>query len=315
MNQRHSRFYRDERDLERMLALVTASAQRDGYDAGHLHRGDVVWGLFQNLTIDPATAIRLFEDGAGRLQGFVWLHPPDAFLLQLDPAVAGHDTVGEMVAWTERHLADTPARWSTEIASTDRRLRSAFEALGYRPTGSADFQLNVQDLIAPLPEAALPPGAVVRPVDGDDAAAIAARVALHREVWNSSRFTADGYRRLRERPVYRPDLDLVAATPDGDLAAYAIVWWDEATRTGEFEPVGTAVRHRRRGYGKALLRDALRRLHVIGAEHAVVISATSEETAPSRALYESTGFRPVLAFDNWERPADGVVRTTSSGAG
>jgi ribosomal protein S18 acetylase RimI-like enzyme len=168
----------------------------------------------------------------------------------------------------------------------------------------------VQALDGALPEPALPPGATVRPVDVGDPAELAARAELHREVWEPSKFTADGYARLRERPVYRPDLDLVAVTPAGALAAYTIVWWDPETRTGLFEPVGAAVAHRRQGYAKALLLDALRRLRELGARHAIVLSSSTEETfEPSRRLYASAGFAVANRCERWERdPAPAEAR-------
>ena|GEM_PF-351839 len=302
MAQLTSRWYRDERDLERMLALVTASAMRDGLDAGHLHRGDVVWGLFQNLTIDPSSCIRLFEDGRGALRGFVWLHPPRQFDIHVNTAMPVSPVmVAELVRWAESHL-EAGRMCLPEVPSSGVWLLPGLRSAGYHPTGSADYQLNARGLAAIL-EPTLPHGGVVRPVRVDDAEEVDARVNLHQEVWEPSKFTGEGYARLRTKPVYRPDLDFVAVTPDGELAAYCIVWWDPETRTGEFEPVGTSARFRRQGYGKALMLEALRRLRTLGAEHAIVVSATAETSEPARRLYASLGFGVAAQFERWEREA------------
>jgi ribosomal protein S18 acetylase RimI-like enzyme len=296
------RWYRDDHDLDHMLALASAAYRRDGPFAGYLYPGDIVWGLFQNLTIDPTTRVRLFDDASGDLAGFVWLYPPNAFALQTRP---GTDLVAPMVRWAEHHLraiADTPPETlSIDVPAADAALKAALAALGYRDTGHADYLLNHRDLRAPIPAIALVDGAVVRPVRLDDPAEVAARVDLHREVWVPSRFTVDGYARLREKPVYRPELDLVVVTPAGELASYCIVWWDPASRIGEFEPVGTAERFRGRGYGAALMRDGLRRLRALGAEHAVVISATHEAGAASRRLYAASGFDVAFRYETWSR--------------
>lgn len=302
-----SRWYRDDDDLERMLRLVSASANADGPAGGHLHRGDVVWGLFQNPTIDPTDRIVLFEGSDGALRGFVWLHPPRGFDVHVDsthPDVSR--TAQAMIAWAEAHLAtaaDDAGPFTTEeLASTNAVLREAFAASGYRPTGQADLQLNHQTLGDDPPASDLPEGVEVRAVRLDDPGEVAARVALHQEVWASTKFTEPGYARLRERPVYRPDLDLVVVTPAGELAAYCIVWWDPETRVGEFEPVGAAPAHRRKGYGRALLREGLRRLRTLGATDAVVVSSTGPEWEPSRRLYASVGFERIVLFERWERP-------------
>jgi ribosomal protein S18 acetylase RimI-like enzyme len=302
----HNYWYRDDRDLEQMLALTSAALRANGPMAVHLHPGDVVWGL---LAIDPTTRIRLFDDAAGDLAGYVWLYPPNAYGLEMRP---GAGIVAPMVRWAESYLqsiADTPPdTLSIEVPAPDLALKAALAALGYRDTGRADFLLNHRDLRATVvPDIPLADGAVVRLVRQDDPAEVAARVELHREVWAPSRFTGDGYARLQRKPIYRPDLDLVVVTPAGELASYCIVWWDPASRTGEFEPVGTAERFRGRGYGTALMRDGLRRLHTLGAEHAIVISGTREERAPSRRLYAASGFDVAFRYETWMRPSAPVA--------
>jgi ribosomal protein S18 acetylase RimI-like enzyme len=293
-----SRWYRDE---ERMLRLVTACALRDGVAYGHLHAGDVVWGLCQNPTIVPAERVRLFEDGHGELCGFTWIHPPHHIMLQLDSAMPGYaGLVAAMLRWAEGHLGEGDPI-TTEVSSLDTRLQEALRGAGYRPTGAGDYRLNVHKVTGAIPALSLPEGATVRPVRLDDPDEVSARVELHREVWEPSKFTHEGYERLRTKPVYRPDLDLVAVTPAGELAAYGIVWWDPETRTAEFEPVGTSPRFRRQGYGRALLLGALGRLRALGAEWAIVVSETGDDSKPARGLYEAVGFAPVLTFDTWER--------------
>lgn len=296
-----SRWYRDDRDLQRMLKLVTASAMRDGTDAGHLHRGDVIWGLFQNLTIDPAERIRLFEDGRGALRGFSWLHPPRDFSVHVNMAMPVFPViVAEMVAWAESHLG-VGKGFATEVPSWGHSLHVGLRSAGYRPTGTAAYRLNARMLDETVPAPVLPPGAAVRPVRLDNPAEVEARVELHREVWAPSKFTVAGYARLRGMPVYRPDLDLVAVTAAGELAAYCIVWWDPETKAGEFEPVGASPRHRRQGYGTALMVDALRRLREMGGVQAVVVSATGAASEPARRLYEAVGFGHATSFESWER--------------
>lgn len=295
MSRLRSRWYRDERDLDLMLKLVTASAMQHGPASGCLHRGDVVWGLFPNLTIDPTERIRLFEDDRGELLGFIWLYPPSDFGIHINRAIpVSAEDVAEMATWAERHLKEGP--FHTELESDD--VRPGLERAGYQPTGEASFQLNTR-LLDDIPSPVLPAGAVVRPVRFDDRADVESRVALHREVWEPSKFSFEGYERLRQMPVYRPELDLVAVTPEGDLAAYCIVWLDEETRTGLFEPVGASVRFRRQGYGKALLFDAMRRLRDVGAVRANVVSETDAESEPARRLYASTGFETVVRFERW----------------
>src|SRR5690606_33802597 len=48
------------------------------------------------------------------------------------------------------------------------------------------------------------------------------------------------YRNVQRLPLYRRDLDIVAAAADRELAGFCTLWYDGATRTGSFVPVGAA---------------------------------------------------------------------------
>jgi len=107
----------------------------------------------------------------------------------------------------------------------------------------------------------------------------------------ASRVTLASYRRLRTAPGYDPALDIVAARPDGSFDSYCICWFDAASGTGLFEPVGTHPAHRRKGLGRAVMLEGLRRLRAFGAESALITYIGGNE--PAARLYESVGFEAV----------------------
>jgi predicted N-acetyltransferase YhbS len=87
---------------------------------------------------------------------------------------------------------------------------------------------------------------------------------------------------------YRSDLDLVAVDQHGVLAAFVLVWHDAALNAGLFEPVGTHPAHRRRGVSRALLAEALARLHALRVSGVTVVAVGDDPITPR--LYASVGF-------------------------
>ena len=92
-----------------------------------------------------------------------------------------------------------------------------------------------------------------------------------------------------QSPVYDPDCDVVAVSPDGQIGAFCILWPDPVTGVGLFEPVGTHPDYQRKGLGKAVMREALERLRQRGMAQAIL--TTPQDNLPAVQLYQSVGFR------------------------
>ena len=83
----------------------------------------------------------------------------------------------------------------------------------------------------------------------------------------------------------------MAIAPNGEIASFCTIWFDDVNRIGAFEPVGTAPAHQRRGLGKAVIHEGLRRLRALGAVEACVGSESPETfTFYSAIGLISTGF-------------------------
>ena len=167
------------------------------------------------------------------------------------------------------------------------------EERGYRVTAQ-DTALS-RSLAEPIADISLPPGFQVRACRG--LAEVEARAWAQYGAFDSSapfeqyvqRFT-----RFMQSPVYDPRADLVAAAPDGRIAAFCITWTDAENRVGLFEPVGTHPDFQRLGLGKAVMLAALRRLHDQGMQQAIV--CTVDHNTPALHLYEAVGFQPYTTF-------------------
>jgi mycothiol synthase len=294
------RAYRGEDDLQRLLDALSRAHATPGDTGGLFHPGDLVWALYQNMAFDPRQSIELWESDGGELVGFCIFEEAD-FETQCFASDGEMRRAFELAALgvaRERALAAGGAQLRTLNFDTDAAQRELLGANGFavdeaRVTRRGEPRTGMLQLAQPLADAGeAARGAsdfVVRQVGGEEE--WAARVELHRTVWAPSRVTVEAYRRLRAAPVYRPDLDLVAVAPDGRFASYAIIWYDAASRVGEFEPVGTHPDFRRRGASRAVLREGLRRLRALGARRALVMSSAQNPAAVG--LYQSAGFEVV----------------------
>src|SRR5918911_1598330 len=296
----HSRPFSGD-DAHVLAAIVTAATAIDPR-CSYWHVGDVWWGLYQNTVFDPRDSIHLWIDD-GAPVGFAWFDSRSVSV-QVCPGYVDVDALeDEMLSWAEQRRRALPAGsdGASMLAATafehDARRAALLARRGYERTGSPMYHF-LRSLSEPIPVAMPPPGITVRHVGGEDE--WAERVAMHREVWHPSRVTLEAYQRLRTTPGYTPELDLVAATPDGAFASYCICWLDPVNWTGEFEPVGTRPAFRRQGLGKAVIAEGLRRLKARGATDAIVYTPHVNRSAV--ALYESAGFRVAGSEYDYVKP-------------
>ena len=100
------------------------------------------------------------------------------------------------------------------------------------------------------------------------------------------------YQGLQQAPDYQPSLDIYLVAPDGEYVCFCIAWWDEVNLTASLEPVGTALAHRRKGFARAVVYEAIRRVADLGARRVFVGS--------DQEFYLSIGFVPTLPAHHWE---------------
>jgi ribosomal protein S18 acetylase RimI-like enzyme len=93
--------------------------------------------------------------------------------------------------------------------------------------------------------------------------------------------------RLTQCSLYDPGLDLAVETADGQIAGYALFWFDPVTEVGLVEPMRVEDAYQRRGLARAMLAAGLDRLAKRGARRLKVGYATDV----ARALYVGAGFR------------------------
>jgi predicted N-acetyltransferase YhbS len=92
--------------------------------------------------------------------------------------------------------------------------------------------------------------------------------------------------RLRQCSLYDPQLDLAVVDTDGQVAGYALFWFDRSTLVGLLEPMRVEDNFQRRGLARMLLTNGLDRLVRKGAVRLKV----GFQTDAARNLYLSSGF-------------------------
>ena len=145
-------------------------------------------------------------------------------------------------------------------------------------------------LSSPIVTYPLPDGFSIRPVQGKDE--VERLVALHRAAFGTDNMTVEQRLALMNTPQYRPDLDLVLAAPDNELAAFCVCGFEDPHgKIGFTDPIGTHQRYQGRGLGKALVSAGLLALQSAGAQVAEL--GTSSENIGMQKLASALGFECV----------------------
>lgn len=285
--------YHDEHDFLALLKLLSA-AHVANPRAGYLHPGDLTWWIRQNNIFRPQEGIELFYGGDGELLGFVFSNPPEEATIQAAPH-APDAALDEMLAFARAKAADRPLTVAADAG--DEALTRALQRGGMaRQEDGQGVTFRYVPAVQGVPQTQLPEGFSFASVTADSALK-AKRVELHRTVWHPSRVTLDAYEHLRQAPSYRAALDTVIVAPDGELAAYALGWYDPHSRRGIQEPVGTHPNWRGRGLGRQVVREVTSRLAALGAEEVTIFTFRRKE--PAVKLYLSAGYQELSQVYNW----------------
>lgn len=286
-----SRPYRSMEDLHAMLDLLSLGCQADN-GTHYVHRGDLQWWLFYSDHPPEfwQADIRLWFEG-DRLIGWALLSPSqDAFDVFTHPDLRGGPREADMLAWAVNELSGLHELSNMWIAEHDDVRIRWLEGNGFEETG-AHIVYFTRSLSDPIEAPALPDGYSIRASRGNEEDARLRSAASHAAFGSSKPFEAYVRRTLRfvQSPVFAPEHEILVMSPEGRVAAFCIVWTDELNRLGHFEPVGTHPDFQRRGLGKAMLLESLRRLKSEGMTAADV--CTYHDNDAAIRLYESAGFR------------------------
>lgn len=260
------------------------------------------WHVNENiLKFDLAAAVVMWETAEGRLAAV--LHPDGVgeVFFQVHPAFRCLEQEAAMLFTAETQFAATQAEGKQRLVvwahESDHVRQDVLRRHGYAKGDYPEYQRR-RAMSQPIPAVPTPTGYTLRALG--DVGEHPARSWLSWKVFHPDAPDAayEGwawYRNVQRAPLYRRDLDLVAVAPNGELAAFCTLWYDDVTRTAAFEPVGTHPEHQRQGLGKALMAEGLRRVRDLGA----TLCTVGSYSAAAGALYGSLGFCEYTLSEPW----------------
>jgi len=260
------------------------------------------WHVNENIfKFNLNAAVFLWETSDGCLAAV--LHPEGTgeAILQIHPDYLSTELEVEMLATAEVQFATMQAGGSQRLTiwahQSDSLRQDLLKRRGYSKGSYPEYQRR-RDMKLPIPDISTPSGYTIRAlgdVDEHPARSWVSWKAFHPDEPDEKYQGWEWYRNVQRAPLYRRDLDLVAVAPNGELAAFVTLWFDDVTRTAAFEPVGTHPDYQRQGLGKALMAEGLRRVRDLGA----TLCTVGSYSQAAGNLYASLGFTEYDLSEPW----------------
>ncbi len=305
-------------DYERLIAFAGEVARLQNMH-GVLHPGDVRHNMSNGLRgADPSDYFFLAENLSGDLLGYVMCFParwqgfsvvihPQRRTPDLERALIQHGEAVEIALMQaainsadEAKKAElrTKYTWvSSELADGDEIRREHLIEAGYTP-GEPDLMVAHRALDTLIPDLVLPDGYTIRSATIAEADAVA---VVHSSAF-ASNWQPGHYAVVMRSPAFEPQNERIVIAPNGDAAAFAVLWFDPVSGSGLFEPVGCHADYRRRGLTKALMLDGLRLMRAAGLHTAYVAHHVESDDPAGAALYRSVGFQPLYTVRETRKP-------------
>jgi len=273
------RSYQGEEDYWRMRSFLREVFLLNGRHelCWHVARLDYWrWHFIENCQVcSPLDKVTwIWETSHGEIAAV--LHPMtmgEAFV-HVHPAFRTTELEQEIIAFAEQSLPalvrDGMRRLTILVDSGDAMRRNVLINRGYARGGGIVHRWW-RDLNTPLPQVPVTPGYAIRSmgdIDEFPARSWASWKAFHPDEPDDHYEGWEWLLNIRATPLYRRDLDIVAATPTGEIAAFCTIWFDDATQSAVCVLVGTVPGHQRRGLATAVMFEGLHRLQKMGGTRA-----------------------------------------------
>ena len=256
------------------------------------------WHFIATCQITPPfeQVTAAWETGSGELAAVTHPYGDGEIRVHIHPHFRTAELENEIFTHIEAHFVEN-GRIIAPVFADDVLRQEVLSHRGFTQQPGWNHHYR-RDLTTPIPAPVAPNGYHIRSM-GDESEHPARGWCSWRAFHSDEPDSAyDGdfswYQNLQSAPLYRRDLDVVAATPDGKIAAFCTIYYDDYTRSAVTVLVGVAAEHWRRGLGKAVLLEGLQRLQHLGCTR--VFSTAADE--PADALYHSV-MTDMKVTDTW----------------
>lgn len=282
-----------EQDKDQMSALARQCSENN------LHVFDLPYRL-SSWALDDPENVRLWFDEDQQLLAWAALQTPFWTIDYVCHPAHESQLHQEILSWADQHAQavqktpyERPAWFVMVFSGQNDRIRG-LEKAGFQcqsDVGDDSWSKVLMLRSSQMPVQIYQPrsGFTVRSLAGESE--VQKYVELHQSVFESKNMTVDWRARTLQHPNYKPGLDIVVESPDKRLVAFCICWFDETSRTGHVEPLGSHKDFRQYALGRVALSEGLRRLQSLGAQNIFVETDNYRNTA--FRLYESFHFQTI----------------------
>jgi mycothiol synthase len=314
------RLFRGESDYAHMARIISAAKQADGVErsdsvetiaAGykHLHNCDPYQDmLFVEIDGEPIGYSRVWwekqEDGQHTYHSFAFL----------DPAWRRRGIGQTILNWDLERLRAIASRHDAEVKvfrsgldSGEAGTKALIEANGFKQiTFGAEMS---RSLLEDLPDAQLPEGLAIRPVEPEHLRPIwEADAESFLDHWGARRPTEADWEGFLDRPFTDPSLWKIAW--EGDRVVGQVRSFINTDENKEYdrlrgytENISTIKEWRGKGVARALICQSLRILRDRGMTEAA-LGVHAENPTGAFQLYSSLGYVVEATWAAYERPLD-----------
>ena len=205
------------------------------------------------------------------------------------------------------HPAEIPKYLQRGVVDTEVGLERLLQREGYAAIRYG-FSM-VRPISEPLPEAPMPPGLEVRPVqEGQVRAIIAANDEAFRDHWGHRPMTENDVQQWLEDPISDPTLWKVAW--EGDQIAGGVLGFVDGAENEQYgrkrgytEDIWVRRPWRRRGLARSLLVQSIQMFAEMGMEE-TALGVDVQNPHGALRLYESVGYRVDRRHTTYRKPLD-----------